>query len=129
MRVFQNAWFARFARKERISADSLRDAIERAEQGLIDADLGGGVIKQRIARPGAGKSKGYRSIVIYRKGEKAFFIYGFPKNELDNIRDDEEAQFKKSAHLMLSLSDAQIRRLLENGQLEEVFNHGQEVSQ
>jgi len=69
LRVFKNAWFGRFARKEKISADLLWEAVERAERGLIDANLGGGVIKQRIARPGAGKSKGYRSIVIYRKGE------------------------------------------------------------
>ena len=69
LKVFKNAWFGRFARKERISADALWDAVERAENGQIDADLGGGVIKQRIARPGEGKSKGYRSIVIFRKGE------------------------------------------------------------
>ena len=86
--------------------------VERAERGLIDANLGGGVIKQRIARPGAGKSKGYRSIVIYRKGEKAFFVYGFPKSELGNIRDDEEEQFKKAAKSILALSDDQIRQLM-----------------
>ncbi len=59
MRVFKNAWFGRFARKERISFDSLWDAVERADKGLIDVDLGGGVLKQRIARPGTGKSNGY----------------------------------------------------------------------
>jgi len=72
LRVFRNAWFARFARKEKISAAALWEAVERAERGLIDADLGGGVIKQRISRSGAGKSSGYRSIVIYRKDDKAF---------------------------------------------------------
>ena len=128
LRVFKNAWFGRFARKDKISADLLWEAVERAERGLIDADLGGGVIKQRIARPGAGKSKGYRSIVIYRKGEKAFFVYGFPKSELGNIRDGEEEQFKKAAKSILALSDDQIRQLIENGQFEEVMNHGQEIS-
>lgn len=77
MKVFKNAWFGRYARKEKISADALWDAVYRAEKGLIDADLGGGVIKQRIARPGEGKSKGYRSIVIFRKGELSFFVYAF----------------------------------------------------
>ena len=77
MRVFRNAWFGRFARKEKISAAALWEAVERAERGLIDADLGGGVIKQRISRSGAGKSRGYRSIVIYRKDDKAFFVFGF----------------------------------------------------
>ena len=129
MRVFKNAWFGRFVRKEKIAADVLWDAVERAERGLIDADLGGGVIKQRIARPGAGKSKDYRTIVIFRKGDKAFFVYGFPKSELGNIADDELEQFKNAAKSILALSDDQIRQLVECGQFEEVINHGQEISQ
>ena len=124
MRVFKNAWFGRFARKENISAEVLWEAVDRAEKGLVDADLGGGVIKQRIARPGEGKSKGYRSIVLYRKGDKAFFVYGFPKSDLGNIRDDEQEQFKKAAKLILALSDEQIRQLIENGQFEEVNKDG-----
>ena len=124
MRVFKNAWFGRFARKEKISADVLWEAVDRAEKGLVDADLGGGVIKQRIARPGESKSKGYRSIVLYRKGDKAFFVYGFPKSDLGNIRDDEQEQFKKAAKSILALSDEQIRQLIENGQFEEVNKDG-----
>jgi hypothetical protein len=64
LRVFTNAWFGRFARKEKIAANVLWDAVERAERGLIDADLGGGVIKQRISRPGSGKSGGYRTVLL-----------------------------------------------------------------
>ena len=124
MRVFKNAWFGRFARKRKISEEVLWDAVDRAEKGLVDADLGGGVIKQRIARQGEGKSKGYRSIVLYRKGDKAFFVYGFPKSDLGNIRGDEEEQFKKAAKLILALSDDQIRQLIENGQFEEVKKNG-----
>ena len=120
MKVFKNAWFGRFARKEKISADALWDAVERAENGQVDADLGGGVIKQRIARPGESKSKGYRSIVLFRKGELSFFVYGFSKSELGNIRADEEAQFKKMAKHVLSLTDAQLSELVANGQFEEV---------
>jgi len=120
LKVFKNAWFGRFARKEKISADALWDAVERAENGQIDADLGGGVIKQRIARPGESKSKGYRSIVLFRKGELSFFVYGFSKSELGNIRTDEEAQFKKMAKHVLSLTDAQLSKLVANGQFEEV---------
>lgn len=120
MRIFKNTWFTRFAKKESISAPTLLEAIRRAEEGLIDADLGGGVIKQRIARPGAGKSKGYRTVVIYRKNEKAFFIFGFPKNSLGNLRNDEEEQFKKAARIILGLSDTQIESLIEKGQLEEL---------
>jgi hypothetical protein len=124
LRVFQNAWFGRFARKEDISTQVLWDAVDRAENGLVDADLGGGVIKQRIARPGESKSKGYRSIVLYRKGDKAFFVYGFPKSDLGNIRDDEQEQFKRSAKSILALSDEQICQLIQNGQFEEVNKGG-----
>ena len=120
LRVFKNAWFERFARKEKISAEALWEAIERAEQGQIDADLGGDVIKQRIARPGGGKSKGYRSIVLYRKDDKAFFVFGFPKSEQDNIREDEEVQFKKMAKRVLALTDEQLQLLIAKGQFEEV---------
>ena len=120
MKVFQNAWFGRFARKEEISADALWDTVERAENGQIDANLGGGVIKQRIARPGKSKSKGYRSIILFRKGELSFFVYSFSKSELGNIRKDEEAQFKKMAKHVLSLTDAQLNKLVADGQFEEV---------
>lgn len=124
MRVYKNAWFKRFARKEKISDSVLWDCIDRAEKGQIDAELGGGVIKQRIARPGSGKSKGYRSIILFRKGRKAFFVYGFPKSELDNIRDDEEEQFKKMARHVLALTDEQLHQLIDAGQFEEVVKDG-----
>ena len=73
LRVFKNAWFVRFAKKERLSDLQLWAAIEAAERGLIDANLGSGVVKLRIARLGGGKSKGYRTIVMYHRGNKAFF--------------------------------------------------------
>jgi len=98
----------------------LRDAIARAEKGMIDADLGGNVIKQRIARPGQGKSGGYRTIVVFRKGERAFFVYGYAKSELDNIDQEEADAFKRAARELLALSDEQIQRLIENGALTEV---------
>lgn len=120
MRVFKNAWFGRFAQKARISDNALRRAVGCAEQGLIDADLGGGVIKQRIARPGGSKAKGFRAVVLYRKGDRAFFVYGFSKNQRGNMREDEEAQFKRAARAILDLSDEQISRLIGKGQLEEV---------
>ncbi|EDT5580287.1 type II toxin-antitoxin system RelE/ParE family toxin [Salmonella enterica subsp. enterica serovar Kokomlemle] len=70
VRIFKNAWFERFARKQCITDRALHDAIERAEKGLIDADLGGGVIKQRVARQGQGKSGGYRTIVLYKTADE-----------------------------------------------------------
>ena len=95
LRIFKNKEFSKFARKEKISDEKLIEAVRNADAGLVDANYGGGVIKQRIARPGEGKSGGYRSIVLYRKGEKAFFVYGFSKNEQDSITKAEERDFKK----------------------------------
>jgi len=66
-RVFKTRWFTRFAAKERITDDRLAEAVARAERGLIDADLGGGLIKQRVARAGKGKSGGYRTLIAYRR--------------------------------------------------------------
>jgi hypothetical protein len=98
----------------------LREAVARAEKGLIDADLGGEVIKQRIARPGQGKSKGYRTIVFFRRGTKAFFVYGFAKSLRANIDDDEEEQFKEAAALVLALTETQLAVRLERGDFVEV---------
>ena len=120
MRIFKNAWFCRFARREKIKDAVLKEAIARAERGLIDAELGGGVIKQRLARPGQGRSGGYRSIIIFRKGQRAFFVYGFAKSDRGNIDPDEAAAFKKSAKAFFALSDKQIEILIKDEELSEV---------
>ena len=72
VRIFKNAWFSRFARKEGIGDDELRDIVDELEAGQADADLGGDVYKQRLARPGEGKSGGYRVIVFFRSEERTF---------------------------------------------------------
>jgi hypothetical protein len=120
MRIFKDGWFKRFARRENIRDAVLVDAVARAERGLIDADLGGGVIKQRIARAGQGKSGGYRSIILFRKGLLAFFVYGFAKSDRENIDPDEEAEFKKLAKIYLALSDGQIETMLRDQKLAEI---------
>ena len=74
MRVFKTKVFRRFQRKERMRGANLVEAVARAEKGLIDADLGHGLIKQRIARDGAGKSGGFRTIIAFRKGDRAAFL-------------------------------------------------------
>jgi hypothetical protein len=99
---------------------ALKDAIARAEKGFIDADLGGGVIKQRIARPGQGRSGGYRSVILFRKEELAFFVYGFAKSNRDNIEPDEVAGFRKLAKGYLALSEKQIATMLKDERLKEV---------
>jgi hypothetical protein len=129
MRVFKSAWFERFAIKQQISNTALLDAIQRAEKGQIDANLGGGVIKQRVRRKGQGKSGGYRTIILYRSAERAFFIYGFAKSDRDNIDDSEETQFKKAAVHVLGLTDQQLTLLIDKGQFSEVQENGEKVSQ
>lgn len=89
MRIFKTRWFQKWAKKEKISENALRQAIEEMEQGLIDADLGGHVYKKRIAIQGQGKSGGVRTLIAYRLNNKAFFMYGFAKNKRANISDKE----------------------------------------
>jgi hypothetical protein len=124
MRIFQTKPFARFAAKEGIVDAVLRDAIRRAEAGLIDADLGGGVIKQRLARQGQGKSGGFRSILLFRRGTKAFFVYGFAKNDRDNIDRQELKAFRLLADQMLAMDDGAIEMAMKNGTIMEIDRHG-----
>ncbi len=126
MRIFKSKRFAKFARKERISDAKLCKAVEDAERGLIDADYGGGVIKQRIARPNEGKSGGYRSIILFRRGHRSFFVYGFAKSEQANIDDSDERDFKMLADKLLGASDEDLKGLLERGEFVEIQCHAQE---
>ena len=119
-RIFKNDWFAKFARKNRIGNEVLVDAIVRADLGLVDADLGSGVIKQRIARKNSGKSGGFRSVVIFKRGELAIFVFGYAKSGMDNFDDVDLSNFKRSAKLVFGFSDADINSELESGRLLEV---------
>jgi hypothetical protein len=120
LRIFKSRWFERFARREGIADAVLREAVARAEKGQIDANLGGGVIKQRIARPGRGKSKGYRSIILFRRGARAFFVYGFSKSQRANINENEKEQFKEAATIVLSLKENVLAERLMRGDFVEV---------
>jgi hypothetical protein len=86
MRAFKTKWFARLARKQKIMGSTLVEAVQRAEGGLIDADLGGGLIKQRVARQGQSRSGGFRTLIAFRSGHVAVFVYGFGKNEVEKYR-------------------------------------------
>jgi hypothetical protein len=130
LRIFVTRWFVRFARRERIAHADLREAVRRAERGLLDADLGGDVIKQRIARAHEGKSGGFRSIVLFRKkGDRAFFVYGFAKSARATIRPDELSGFKRLAAEMLSYDDAALAKAVAGGALEEVSSDAQDLSE
>lgn len=120
IRIYTNRWFAKFAAKEKISDATLADAVHRAESGLIDADLGSGLIKQRIARQGGGKSGGYRSILIFRSGERAIFVFAFAKSDKANLSAAELKVYRSAASIMLELGDDQIETEVQAGRLVEV---------
>jgi len=104
MAIYKTRWFDRWARKQNLSTRALCEAVAEIEAGLYEADLGGGLLKKRIARPGQGKSGGFRTLVATNKGNKWFFVFGFPKNVRSNIDKDEEEALKKLASHLLSLS-------------------------
>jgi hypothetical protein len=120
VRVFKTRWFAGFARRERISDASLRDAVRRAERGLVDADLGGGVIKQRVARPGQGRSGGYRMLMAYRKKSRTVFLFGFAKSARANVEDDELATARDIARGWLEAENTALAKALQDGIIQEV---------
>jgi hypothetical protein len=120
VQILKTKGLVRFARRERIADTSLKEAIERAERGLIDADLGGGLIKQRLARPGQGRSGGFRVIVAYRAKGRAVFLYGFAKNERDNIDPDELQVFRTIGANWLAANAATITQAIEDGDLQEI---------
>ena len=120
MRIFKTKWFVKYVRQERISDHGLRDAIERAERGLIDADLGGGVIKQRVARTGQGRSSGYRMLIAYRSGSRAVFMFGIAKNDRGNIDEDELATLREIGEGWLAAQPEQLDNAIKEGILEEM---------
>lgn len=120
MRVFKTRGFARLARAEGIADADLVAAVKAAERGLVDADLGRGLIKLRIARPGGGKSGGFRTLIAYRSGRHAVFIYGFAKSARGNVKPDELADLRDAASEMVAWSDAEIAGHLRADRLQEV---------
>jgi hypothetical protein len=95
VRIYKTKEFGRFARREKINDVALCEAVDRAERGLIDADLGSGLIKQRVARPGQGRSGGFRTLLAYRAASRTVFVYGFAKSERGNIDPDERAFWRR----------------------------------
>lgn len=127
MRIYKTKPFVRFARRERIADSALREAVKRAAAGLIDADLGGGVIKQRVARPGEGRSGGFRILIAYRRNFRSVFLYGFAKSERDNIDDEELETARDIAKGWLAASADQIARALADRLIYEVnYEEGKE---
>ena len=120
MRIFKNTWFTRFADKEGIKDSELRGLADQLEAGQADANFGGDVYKIRIARPGEGKSGGYRVIVFFKSKDKTFFVYGFAKSDRDNIDRKEKSDYKELAKKYLNLSDEMIERAVKSGKFIEI---------
>jgi hypothetical protein len=104
-----------------ISDSRLREAIERAQSGLVDADLGGHLIKQRVAREGQGRSGGFRVIVAFDPDTRGIFLLAFAKNEKGNVTPNELESLKTIAATWMAADEATIDRAVDRGDLEEVF--------
>lgn len=125
MSVYMTRWFERWSRKQGLTAEALCSAVREMQSGLFDADLGGGLVKKRIARPGEGKRSGYRTLVATRKNERWVYVFGFAKNERSNIDQDEEEALRKLAVHVLSLTAEGLLKARLAGELIEVNCHAQ----
>ena len=119
-RVFKTRYFSRWMRKTELTDRALCSAAAEMVQGLIDADLGGGVVKKRVGLPGRGKRGGARTLVATNRGNRWFFLYGFEKNDRANITDDELEALKEIAEQLLARAGRQLDEAVQDGSLQEI---------
>ena len=129
MSVYVTKEFARFARKVRLANAKLLQAAQDVAAGHYDADLGGGVFKQRVAREGGGKSGGFRTIILFRVGSHSFFAHGFAKSDKANVSAKELTALKRLADLLLGYSEEQLVVAQAAGELSEVESDGGDEEQ
>ena len=108
-RVFKTRGFDRWMRKTALHNENLCEGVSEMQSGLIDADLGGGVVKKRIALPGRGKRSGGRVLVGTNKSSKWFFIVGFEKSVRTNIDKNELQGLQDYSSDLLALNSQQLR--------------------
>jgi hypothetical protein len=120
MQVYKSKWFGKWADKEDLTDRDLSAAVKEMVNGLIDADLGGHVMKKRVALQGQGKSGGARTLLAFKMGDKAFFMFGFAKNQQDNISPKELKALKAMAKQVLGYTPAQLNVALNAGEFIEV---------
>nr|WP_314741807.1 type II toxin-antitoxin system RelE/ParE family toxin [uncultured Haemophilus sp.] len=121
MRVFKTKAFNKFALKNQISDDDLKDAILRAEKGLIDANLGANIFKQRVARKGQGRSGGFRTFIFYRINENSYFVAGISKNDRENISSQELLALRELAQEYAKLDMQKIEEMIKKGYFIEIL--------
>jgi len=114
MRAFKTKWFKKWAAKNSIALEKLLEVIDRLDKELGTVDLGSNVYKVRIAK-NKGKSGGYRTILIYKKDFRCLFVYGFGKNEQDNIPKKQLEDFKKYSQIFLNFSEEDLKGMLDEG--------------
>ena len=122
MRIFKTRAFQRWGLKAGVTDSSLLDAATNMERGLVDADLGGNLFKQRVALPGRGKSGSTRTLIATRFVGVLFFLYGFEKNERENISAKELHLYQRFAGELLGLTEEQIVIALATHTLMELKN-------
>ena len=120
MTVFKRKNFARWQAGEKLPDAALCKAVQEMEAGLVDVDLGGFLYKKRVARPGGGKSGGYRTLLSARIGSRYVLLHGFPKSDKANITQDERKALQFAGKVFLELSAENLAKALESGVLLEV---------
>lgn len=120
MPIFKTRTFARWDRKEGLKDAVLRAAVDEMQAGFVDTNLGGGLLKKRMARAGSGKSGGHRTLLATNLRDRWIFLYGFSKNERDNVDDVDLRDLKRIAQAYLGMEEELLNRLLDAGELMEV---------
>lgn len=123
MIIYKTRWFEAWANKQGLSNLAICHAVQEMQQGLYEADLGGGLFKKRLARQGQGKSGGFRTLIATNKGDRWFFVFGFAKNTRSSIDKDEERALKKLAGHLLTLSPSALITARDHHELIEVVCH------
>lgn len=120
MRIFKTPGFAKWAKKEKVTDKVIKKAVSEMQKGLIYAELGDGLCKQRIARPGQGKRGGHRTLVAFKKDDRSVFVFGFSKSDRENIDVDEEKMYRYLAQFYLNLSNEQLNKMIDEKEIIEV---------
>lgn len=126
MGIYKTKVFKRWARKEGLSDKQIWTAVAEMQDGLYDADLGGGLFKKRIANAGRGKSGGFRTLVATNKGDRWIFVYGFAKNEKGNIDRDELEALKRLSKFLLAMTPQALAKAKVAMELIEVEENAQD---
>jgi len=124
MEILKNKPFSRWQKDAKLSDAKLISSINEIEQGLVDADLGGHIFKKRVPLGNRGKNKGARTILAFKAGDRAIFMYGFAKKDTDNITKDELKALKELAKQYFGLTNKGLAKAIKDGILIEVENNG-----